>query len=72
MKSLPVIPADHNISAITGIANRTGDYRGPLKNHAPNPGNFWWGQVLTSAGWIHVQEVGRAAAEKKMRKLGAG
>jgi hypothetical protein len=68
---LPTVDPGHNISAITGIANRLGDYRGPVKNHAPNPGGFWWGMVLTKRGWVHVQEVGRERVVKKLLKLKA-
>jgi len=70
-KVLPTVDPGHNISATTGIANRVGDYRGPVKNHAPNPGGYWWGQVLTLYGWSHIQEIGREKTEKKMLELGA-
>ena len=69
---LPTVDPGHNISAITGIANRLGDYRGPVKNSPPNPCNFWWGGVLTKRGWVHVQEVGRERVVVKLLKLGAG
>ena len=68
---LPTVYPGHNISAVTGIPNRVGDYRGPVKNHAPNPGGYWWGQVLTQYGWKHVQEVGRAKTQEAMLRLGA-
>ena len=69
---LTPIPSDRNISATTGVANKIGDYRGPIKNSPPNPGKYWWGAVLVrDAGWRHVQAVGREATEKAMIALGA-
>jgi hypothetical protein len=71
LMDLPTVDPGHNISAITGIANRIGDYRGPVKNHAPNPDGYWWGSVLTKHRWVHVQEIGRKKTVKKMLELGA-
>ena len=68
---LPTVDPGHNISAITGVANRVGDYRGPVKNHAPNPCGYWWGMVLTKYRCVHVQEIGREKTVKEMLKLGA-
>ena len=65
------MPKTDNISAITGIPSPIGDYRGPEKNCAPNPGGYWYGTVKTKYGWKHVQEVGREKTWKAMLKLGA-
>jgi hypothetical protein len=63
---------DYNCSAITGIANVAGDYRGPTREHHPNPRGWWWGMVLRkNVGWRHVQALSREAVEKKMLALGA-
>ncbi len=62
---------EHNCSASTGVPNPIGDYRGPVKNIAPNPAGYWWGSVHTKTGWRHVQEIGREATEKAMLALGA-
>ena len=47
---------------------RRGDYVGPVENTAPNPDGYWWGMVLTSAGWQHHQEIGREATMKSMQR----
>lgn len=63
---------DYNIGAITGISDPAGDYRGPVKNGPPNPGNYWWGSVLRrNIGWVQVQEIGRSKTEAAMLALGA-
>ena len=66
-----ILPAEWDYSATTGNPSTLGDYRGPLKNHAPNPDGYWWGQVFTVHGWKDVQEIGRDAVEAKMIALGA-
>jgi len=49
-----------------------GDYIGPEKNSAPNPGGYWWGCVLVKdRGVVHVQEVGKKKTWEKMVELGA-
>ena len=65
------MPKNDNISAITGIPTPNGDYTGPVKNSAPNPGNYWYGTVHTKYGVKHVQEQGREKTWKKMLQLGA-
>jgi hypothetical protein len=65
------MPKTDNISAITGIATPIGDYRGPERNCAPNPGGYWSGSVKTKYGWKHVQKRGKEATWKAMKRLGA-
>jgi hypothetical protein len=66
-----LMPLTNNCSAVTGKPTPIGDYNGPEKNCAPNPGNYWWGTVMTKYGWKHVQEVGKTKTWKAMVKLGA-
>jgi hypothetical protein len=68
---LETIPFNGMSSAVTGIPTPIGSYQGPVKNCAPNSGNYWYGVVFTKHGAQHVQEVGREKTEEKMLKLGA-
>jgi hypothetical protein len=71
MTKLTPVPFGTYCSAITGEATPRGAYMGPRRNDAPNPGDYWYGVVCTEHGMRHVQEVGRAATERRMIELGA-
>lgn len=47
------------------MVSNYGDTRGPVKNHAPNPGNYWTAEIyLPRRGWVVEQIVGKRASQK--------
>jgi len=70
---MPQVSMDDSLSATTTgeVKAFRGDYVGPIKNSAPNPGGYWWGCVHTEHGVKHVQEVGKKKTWEEMKRIGA-